>query len=145
MTTATPASPFSSLYRVDLTTGCWVWQRALDRKGYGHIRREGKVWLAHRWSYRLAHRSIPSELTIDHLCFNPACVNPAHMTLATLRANASRNRVSLSHFCRRGHRRTPETTAERTDWKGRAFRRCLLCERAATTRNRRNRDQEATA
>jgi hypothetical protein len=46
--------------------------------------------LAHRWSYEYHVGPIPDGLTIDHLCRNPACVNPDHLEPVTHRENVLR-------------------------------------------------------
>ena len=38
------------------------------------------------------HGGIPADLTIDHLCRNPACLNPAHLRLLPNVDNARDNR-----------------------------------------------------
>lgn len=70
--------------------GCWVWQGALDRDGYGRIGYEGRTFAAHRISYRQWVRPIPSWLQLDHLCRNPSCVNPAHLEAVTCATNIQR-------------------------------------------------------
>lgn len=58
--------------------GCWLWQGKRDKAGYGRLRRDGRDWLAHRWSYEFFVAPIGS-LVLDHLCREPSCVNPAHL------------------------------------------------------------------
>ena len=38
-------------------------------------------------------RLIPRHLVVDHLCFNPPCVNPAHLDVVTQRTNLRRRRM----------------------------------------------------
>jgi hypothetical protein len=77
--------------KVDRSGDCWLWTAAIDSKGYGRIcqREHGmqKGLSAHRVSYVLAHGSIPADKFIDHICRNRACVNPAHLRLATHKQN----------------------------------------------------------
>lgn len=63
---------------------CWPWQGNRKQDGYGRVYLgHGKYWAAHRAAYELAHGPIPTGLTIDHLCRNRACVNPARRKAQT--------------------------------------------------------------
>lgn len=113
----------------DLVTGCWVWQRALDRDGYGVCsakRRDS----AHRAAYLAFIGPIPDGLTIDHLCRNRACVNPEHLEAVTVRENTVRGASSpaenaIKSHCVRGH----EFTAENTYITKKGTRCCRHCQR----------------
>ena len=60
--------------------GCHIWQRALNNRGYGVVWHDGKVRLAHRVAWYLAHGSWPrAGLVLDHICEVKACVNPEHL------------------------------------------------------------------
>jgi hypothetical protein len=78
-----PWAPHEREYRVEsrgYETPCWIWQRAISSTGYGTItRRRGVRGLAHRLYYEWFVGPIPDGLVIDHLCRNPACVNPEHL------------------------------------------------------------------
>jgi hypothetical protein len=65
--------------------GCWLWQKAKDRRGYGRLRNPGGTHLAHRYFYELEHGPIADPcLTLHHTCRNHACVNPQHMELIAI-------------------------------------------------------------
>lgn len=76
--------------------GCWQWTGGLNGVGYGQFYRgkrsredTGKTY-AHRWAYEQLVGPIPEGLHLDHLCRNPACVNPAHLEPVTARENLLR-------------------------------------------------------
>lgn len=109
---------------------CWDW-RGYVHSGYGQFRDGVAMRLAHRWSYEHYVGPIPKGLTLDHLCRNRGCVNPAHLEPVTNRENVMRGTGSSSRFARRdrcsaGHVYTPETTWIRTR-NGRPSRVCRIC------------------
>lgn len=74
--------------------GCWMWQGAKDRKGYGVFsvggrqydadgKRQNSMKAAHRVSYELFNGGIPDGLFVLHKCDTPGCVNPEHLFLGT--------------------------------------------------------------
>ena len=78
--------------KVSKTPTCWLWIGAKHEKGYGRFARAGGTKIAaHRWAYEDAMGCpVPAELTIDHLCRNVSCVNPAHLEPVTIRENVQR-------------------------------------------------------
>lgn len=79
---------------------CWPWLAYLNRNGYGQFVGGGEV-LAHRFAYVLLVGPIPTGLTLDHLCFNPGCVNPAHLEPVTRSENAKRWHRSMKVYPKR--------------------------------------------
>ncbi len=75
--------PDEDLYAVDPESGCWIWKGWLDKDGYGHIRRQGKYYGAHRYFYEKANGSLPKGAQMHHTCHNPACVNPSHLEVVS--------------------------------------------------------------
>lgn len=69
--------------------GCWLWDRHHHRQGYGWVRHEGRLLLAHRASYEAFNGSIPPGLKVLHRCDTPECVNPSHLFLGTQRDNVA--------------------------------------------------------
>lgn len=94
--------------------GCWQWTGNTGR-GYGRISANGRPQQAHRVGYELLVGPIPEGLTLDHLCRNRGCVNPAHVEPVTHRENVLRgegvaaNRARQTH-CKRGHPFNDENT-----------------------------------
>lgn len=77
-----PGHQFSSPspeFLVEENTGCWIWQRAKDRHGYGLAHVNRKTLPAHRMIYQRLVGPIPQGLDLDHLCRTPLCVNPEHL------------------------------------------------------------------
>lgn len=70
---------------------CWLWTATRNEQGYGQYGLGGGVRVrAHRHAYALLVAPVPDEMTIDHLCKNTWCVNPAHMEVVTMRENLRR-------------------------------------------------------
>jgi hypothetical protein len=124
--------------KVDKTAGCWLWTGSLNHGGYGHTSRIGGSTLAHRVAWYLTHGPVPDGLTLDHLCRNPRCVNPAHLEPVPLAINRARVipavKDPISH-CKAGH---PFDEANTRTYlrNGRARRACRECNRVAVARYR---------
>lgn len=71
---------------------CWEWIGARIAAGYGVFWNGRLNTYAHRFAYELLVGPIPAGLTIDHLCRNTSCVNPAHMEPVTRAENNRRTR-----------------------------------------------------
>jgi len=107
---------------------CWPWTGWVDGEGYGHMKVEGRQRIVHRFAYELLVGPIPDGLTIDHLCRNRACCNPAHMEPVTHAENRRRATPFKTH-CKHGHEYTPENTVI-----AHGRRECRTCRREATRR-----------
>jgi hypothetical protein len=83
----------SDRHIVDPVTGCWEWQGAKNKDGYGVVnsRNRGGFHTAHH-AYWLRYRGlIPEGFVPDHkFCQNPGCVNPEHLELVTSAENRRR-------------------------------------------------------
>jgi hypothetical protein len=102
---------------------CWEWL-GLKNRGYGLYSR----YRAHRYAYEQLVGPIPDGLTLDHLCRNPGCVNPAHLEPCTAVENAMRGNSppaanARKTHCKYGHELTPENTY----YPPRGGRECRTC------------------
>lgn len=95
--------PFSGSEYVEregpLVTPCWVWQRAVNSKGYGQrclADGSGKHVLAHRFHWEREFGRVPVGLELHHVCEETLCVNPDHIVAVT-RLQHRRIRRRLSH------------------------------------------------
>ena len=123
------------LRRIVVTPGgCWEWQGAKGRHGYGRVamptgKMGGRTEFTHRVAYEAFIGPIPDGLVIDHLCRNRGCCNPDHLEAVTQRVNLLRgdtlqSKNILKTHCKYGHEFTEQNT--RRTPRG---RRCRECER----------------
>lgn len=92
-------------------SGCIEWKGSRDAYGYGRVFARGAEWKAHRVALKLSGKIVFRHLAVDHLCRNPACVNPAHLELVSYRENTARGegptaaaiRAIDRGFCINGH------------------------------------------
>lgn len=127
--------------------GCWEWSGYREH-GYGRFwpggRRHPGVHdiAAHRYSYERFVGPIQPEMTLDHLCRNPGCVNPNHLEAVTIGENLRRSPDQLSTVntrkthCLNGHEFTDENTYLYVNAKShsRGARHCRTCRREANRR-----------
>lgn len=111
-------------------TGCWLWTRAVNNKGYGVFRlTTHQSVYAHRYAYELLSGPIPEGRELDHIqangCTSTACVKaigdqfgPTHLEPVTHRENMLRSdtpsaRQARQTHCIRGHELTEENVYRR--------------------------------
>lgn len=117
----------------DESTGCMLWTKSLNGKGYGQLSMNGVSITAHRWIYIYFHGSIKPGYQIDHVkekCSNRHCANIFHLEEVTAKENNERaghyDQLRSKTHCTRGHEYNSENTYYRKDRNGRE---CKLCRR----------------
>lgn len=89
---------------VDEQSGCWIWQKATHKSGYGQLGVDGITKLVHRVVYELVNGPIAPGLVLDHKdCISNACCNPEHLRPTTI-GNNNKHRVNLPSNNSTGHR-----------------------------------------
>lgn len=109
-------------------TGCWLWNGARVRDGYGTIGCNGRNVRVHRVMYEYFIADVPKGLDLDHLCRVRHCVNPWHLDPVTRQVNIIRGdkpgiNAGKTH-CPHGHEYTDANTIV---YKGSRF--CRACKR----------------
>lgn len=116
---------------------CWTWDGRLNRDGYGVLSAPLlRTKMAHRVSYILHVGQIPDGLTLDHLCRNPACVNPEHLEPVTMGENLRRGTSPSAMNARKTHciRGHPFDEANTVYSKDGRHRTCRICKGEAAVR-----------
>ncbi len=111
-----------------IDNGCWQWLGMKDPKGYGRVRRNKKLFQAHRVMYMATYGIDVAGKDLHHTCENKSCVNPRHLRpltrkqhIAVTPASSAYSAVAFNK-CIHGH---PYTEAN-TIWEG-GRRRCRQC------------------
>jgi len=108
--------------------GCWDYANQ-PKSVYPLFKWNGTHTTAHRIAYEEFFGPIPEGLTVDHLCKNTRCVNPAHLEAVSAKVNALRGQGPCAKnlhktHCKHGHPFEGENLILRTQG-GRACRTCL--------------------
>ena len=105
--------------------GCWEWQGVRFSQGYGFMRFEGTIFLAHRAAW-FVHTWVflPSETYVCHHCDNKPCVNIDHLFVGAPKDNAHDRSTKGGYW---------KTTGER-HWSAKLNRESVLYIRASAGR-----------
>lgn len=119
--------------------GCLNWTGAVEKTGYGRVKFDGRIEMAHRAAWIHVYGPIPPRLVIDHTCHaedcradeacaHRRCVNVDHMELVTIGENTRRGNsptaiAARTGICKRGHSLTDPDNVKVRD--GRRY--CLEC------------------
>lgn len=94
-------------------SGCWLWDGATNKYGYGVVKRGGSrgTMPATHASLMLSGRPVPAGLFACHHCDNPPCVNPDHLFVGTHQDN-TRDMMAKGRSCRGERNGSAKLTAE---------------------------------
>jgi hypothetical protein len=108
--------------------GCWIWEGARSKEGYGVLRLDNGQRLAPRLFWETFVGPIPDGYTVRSrklpACVGKACCNPAHHRL--------QGPVVWTEVpaCTKGHLLTADNVVTENR-NGRLFKRCRICRREA--------------
>lgn len=135
-------APRGPRFAIGAQNECWPWLGYVSKQnGYGSFQwstngEPAKKIRAHRLVYTLLIGDIPQDLTLDHLCGNKICVNPAHLeavpgVVNTYRAKNNVTTINLHKtHCIRGHAFDEFNTRYYTNRAtGKVYRGCRECAR----------------
>jgi hypothetical protein len=122
---------FDENWAAEPNTGCHLWLRCVDGKGYGIFKFKNKIHKAHRFAYERKYGPIPKGKLACHFCDTPSCCRPEHVWIGTDQDNADdkmrkrRHPVFSKTHCPQGHPYSGDNLRIAPN----GFRRCRICER----------------
>lgn len=112
---------------IDVVGECWISRYSIGSHGYSQIgwKDGGRRFatLCHRVAWVHVFGPIPEGMTVDHICRQRRCVNPAHLRLLTNVDNARDNGMARRTACPAGHPYDDENTYRRAN----GHRQCRAC------------------
>lgn len=73
---------------------CWEWKLCVNDDGYGRVRAGAngsrRLLYAHRLAYAVFRGCDLDGVTVDHICRNRLCCNPAHLRAVSHKENCAR-------------------------------------------------------
>jgi IS5 family transposase len=123
--------------KILLDDECWEWTGG-KTLGYGTFWvAKGTRVKAHRFAYEWLVGPVPEGLSLDHLCRNRGCVNPAHLEPVTHRENVLRGEGrsavnARKTHCKNGHPYSGDNVLIVSRGDGSTFRKCRQCESERT-------------
>lgn len=70
-----------------MNSKCILWTKAIDKHGYGRVKRDGKWKRAHRVAWEETYGHIPEGIYVCHKCDVRSCIEPTHLFLGTHKDN----------------------------------------------------------
>lgn len=130
-----PKAPDRFWLKVEKTNGCWIWT-GCKANGYGIVGIAYETWFAHRVAWVSKNGQLSSDLQLDHLCRDRACVNPDHLDPVPQAVNMIRGDGwggvnSRKTHCPQGHEYTDRNTYVIPSTNGRMCRICKASGRAS--------------
>lgn len=121
-------------------TGCWLWDAAINRDGYGIVGIKGRSVEAHSALYKIVCGEVPPGLELDHKCRVRCCVNPDHLEPVTHHENMSRSSHATRTHCPSGHPYSGDNLLQ-----SKHGRFCRACNRLAAAKYKKKRRVDAAA
>lgn len=116
---------------------CIEWWGTRDSKGYGVLKRNGRMVKAHRMVWEECFGPIPEDKPfILHHCDNPPCVNPECLFPGTNADNMADKQAKgrgiypgapRREVCKEGHRIEGDNVVTSKRRNGGVLRRCRIC------------------
>lgn len=97
---------------IDPDDGCWNWNGAAKRTGYGVMGIDGRQWLVHRVAWTIWRGDIPKGMQVLHRCDNPRCFNPDHLFLGDHAENMRDRNGKIRHASGSRHGMSKLTDAD---------------------------------
>jgi hypothetical protein len=93
-------------------SGCWLWEKTVDEKGYGRTSLNNVAIKTHRLAWKLFVGEIPEGKHVLHTCDVRSCCNPNHLFLGTHKDNMQDRQNKQRHSHGKTHPRAKLTETE---------------------------------